>query len=189
MKHLFTALLSSSLLVAGLCSPAFADDSDEGWKAKAINLSWSGSGVQKDLRGVVRKAEGVYSGDAATAGNVAFTCYSGNFSVNVALKNIDMGVLFTETPDSTRRKIKRADIKIDGEVIKSSDWIYMPAMKVYRARKKSTAAKLYNSVIRESDVMMKSNGSKYTPLNLPKQNEAFRKFGSGCGMGVLAKKE
>jgi len=193
MKFIFTATLSSFLLISGVSTQAFAkqDSVDEidGWTAKTINLSWHGSGVQKKMRGVIQPAEGVYSGTAQTAGNVAFTCYSGNFSVNVALKPIDLGILFTDTPDSTRRKVKRADIQIDGEKIKSSDWIYMPAIKVYRARKRSTAAKLYNSVIRQSDVLMKSNRSQYIKLNLPKSDLAFKNFGAECGIGALANKK
>ena len=156
---------------------------NSGWTPKTINLSWTGNGVQKEMRGVIQKAEGVYSGSAATPGNVAFTCYAGTFTVNVALDEIDVGTLFIGTPDSSRRKIKRADMKIDGTRIKSSDWIYMPAMKVYMARKRSTAAKLYNAVIRGSEVTLKSGGSDYVPLNLPKVDRAFQNFGSECGLG------
>ena len=185
-------ILISILTVTCLSYPSYAESpaspESQGWTSKVINLSWHGSGVKKDMRGVFQRAEGVYSGDAKTSGNVAFTCYGGNFSVNVSLEQIDMGTLFTNTPDSTRRKLKRAYIKINGEPIKSSAWIYMPAMKVYRAREKSTSAKLYNAVIRGSDVEMKSNRSGYVSLNLPAVDTSFKNFGSDCGLGILTKK-
>jgi len=196
MKHFLTAGLSSFLLIFGVSLTAYAEDNvlkphvdtRDGWKPKTINLSWTGNGVKKDMRGVMQKAEGIYSGNEGTTGNVAFTCYAGSFSANIALEPVNLEVLFLGTPDSRRRKIKRADIKIDGESIKSSDWIYMPAMKVYRARKKSTAAKLYNAVIRKSEVLVKSGRSNYVALQLPEQDRAFKNFGSQCGMGLHAVK-
>ena len=111
-----------------------------------------------------------------------------NFTVNVALEPMDMKELMRRPDKSNRRKAKRPDIKINGTAIKNADWIYMPALKVYQARRKSTAAKIYNSVVRQDTVSMRGRGKDFVPLNLPKVDAKFKEFGSECGLGTASKK-
>jgi hypothetical protein len=158
------------------------------WQAFTINYRFTGSAVKKDMRGVFMPAESIYSGNGTTPGNVAFTCYAGNFTVNVALEPMDMKELMRRPDKSNRRKAKRPDIKINGTAIKNADWIYMPALKVYQARRKSTAAKIYNSVVRQDTVSMRGRGKDFVPLNLPKVDAKFKEFGSECGLGTASKK-
>ncbi len=163
-------------------------DSQRGWTSQTLHMIWTGMGVKKEFRGATMPMDSIYSGDETTSGNVAFTCFAGAFSANVALKPVSLENIIKNPPKTRRAKLKRPDIKIDGEIIKSTDWIYMPKLEVFRARKKSTASKLYNSVIRKTKVEMRSGLGDYTLLNLPPVDRAYKNFGSECGLGIAAKK-
>jgi len=188
MKKLLLSLSLGALALSFTPASSFAVDAPAGWQAYTINYAFTGSAVKKDMRGVYMPAESIYSGDATTPGNVAFTCYAGNFAVNVALEPMDMKDLMKSPDKSTRRKAKRPDVKINGESIKNADWIYMPKLKVYQARRRTTAAKFYNSVIRKDAISMRGKGKDFVSLNLPPLDPAFKEFGSECGMGTLAQK-
>ncbi|WP_189499242.1 hypothetical protein [Algimonas arctica] len=160
---------------------------DQGWKNVIINLSWRGNAVSKAELGITKPAEVVYSGTADTPGNIVFNCYNGRPSVSFAILPIDMRGMMTEPPDSRRMKLKRPKISIDGVRIKGEDWIYMPAMKVYRARRIGSFKALYNATILGSDVRVKA-GSDNIQLNVPPADDVFKDFGATCGIGRLAKR-
>jgi hypothetical protein len=200
MKTLLTTCLLT-LASAALAAPSFAQDlstysqetaqaeaSESGWSHVTMNIVWTGSGVKREYRGKAMPMETIYSGDKTTPGNVAFTCYAGTLSANVAFDPVDMKALVRNRPRTKRAKLRRPDMKIDGEFVKTADWIYVPKFKVYRARKRPPAAKLYNSVIRGSDVEMRPQGDDYMALNLPPPDRVFKNFGAECGMGLSAKK-
>lgn len=144
--------------------------------------------MKKKYTGVVLPMDSVYSGNDTTEGNVAFTCFSGAFAANVALEPVNLGDIIKNPPKTKRTKLRRPDIRIDGEFMRSTDWIYLPKLRVYRARKKSTAAKLYNAVIRKNKVEMRAGSGDYTLLNLPPVDSAYKNFGAECGLGIAAKK-
>jgi len=192
MKHilpLFIFALSASLAPPSLATAnEIKSESQAGWTAQTLRIRWLGNSVKKKYQGVTMPMDSIYSGDETTVGNVAFICHAGTFSVSAALKPNDFGVILKNPIRSKRPKIKRPNMKIDGESILSTEWIYMPEHKVYRAKKKLTAAKIYNSVLRKSKVEIKSSGGEYVSLNLPPVDRAFKNFGSECGLGIAAKK-
>ena len=189
MKHVVLSLgLSAFAFISASADSHAVEPAPTNWQAFNINYSFTGSAVKKDMRGVFMPAESLYSGDSTTPGNVAFTCYAGNFTVNVALEPMDMKDLMRSPHKSNRRKAKRPDIKINGAPIKNADWIYMPTLKVYQARRRSTAAKIYNSVIRQDTVSMRGRGKDFIQLNLPTVDPKFKNFGAECGMGTASKK-
>lgn len=159
----------------------------QGWKKVLINVSWRGSGVRLDELGKVRTAEVVYSGTADTPGNLMFNCYGGRPSVSFAIKPTNMRNMLTNAPDSRRMNIKRPKISVDGVRIKGEDWIYMPAMNVYRARRTASFKALYNATVLGADVRVKTRGDDIR-LNMPPADDVFKNFGVECGLGLLAKR-
>lgn len=159
----------------------------DGWKRVTIRVSWRGGGVSLDELGKVRTAEVIYSGTADTSGNVSFSCYNGRPSVSFAIRPTNMREMLTNPPDSSRMKLQRPKISINGERIKSEDWIYMPAMKVYRARRIAPLKSLYNATVRGADVRVKTRGDDIR-LNIPKADTVFKNFGAECGLGLRAER-
>jgi len=172
-------------LCAAVCSPfsANAEEASTGWQSSNISIAFSGNAIKKDMNGVYLDAEAIYSGTAETEGNVAFTCYNGRYAASVALKPVDLEMVIKDAMDSRRRKIRKLRYTLNGETQKSAEWIYMPALKVYMARKQSTSAKLYNAAVRGDVVTLRDREKEPTELNLPKQDMTFVNFGKSCGLG------
>ena len=160
----------------------------DAWQKRNIKLTFYGSGVQRDSRGQAYYAEAIYSGDETTAGNLAFTCYTGKLSASFALDPVDLGPLFANPANSRRLKNRRPVVLIDGEQVSSKDWIWMPKMKVYRARRRASTIQLYKAVLRGSTVEMQDRGETVR-LNIPAADATFKNFGAGCGVGLGALKK
>lgn len=158
---------------------------DAGWQAATLGISWRGYAIPKDELEKMRPAEVVYSGSIQTSGNVAFVCYNGRPSVSFAVEPTDMMAMMVDPPSSRRMKIKKPKMTVDGENIKSEEWIFMPALDVYRARRSAPFKTLYNATLLGSDVRAKI-GRIEMPLNLPPADDAFKDFGANCGIGRLA---
>lgn len=162
-------------------------NSEQGWTALSVGVSFRGDAVSVDELGKTRIADIVYSGTAETPGNLFFNCYNGRPSVSFALEPVDMQALISNPPDSTRMKLRRPKIIVDGKQIKGEDWIYMPAMDVYRMRRVASFRALYNATLTGSDVRIKSRPEDI-PLNMPAADDAFKDFGAACGIGRLAER-
>jgi len=184
------ALLSIPVFAIALALPipSAANESGDGWSSMTSRITWTGLGVKREYRGVKMPIDAVYSGTEETAGNAAFTCYAGTLTAALALEPVNMRNAVKASSMTGNVKRKRLDMKIDGEALKSENWIYMPELKVYRARKKSMSAKLYNAVIRQSAVEIKAGGDDYVPVKLPRVDRVFGNFGSECGLGTAARK-
>lgn len=143
--------------------------------------------MSRDELGKVRPAEVVYSGTADTPGNILFNCYNGRPSVSFAITPTGMRTMLTKAPDSRRMSIKRPKIIINGDRIKGEDWIYMPEMNVYRARRTASFKSLYNATVLGSDVRVKTRGDDIR-LNMPPADDVFKDFGAECGLGLLAER-
>ena len=154
----------------------------DGWNHLFMTITWTGSAVALDELGKPKPAEVIYSGTATTEGNVAFVCYDGRLSVSMALEPVDLRDAVLDTPSSRRLRVAIPDITIAGEEQSAKQWAYMPAMKVFRARKKSSAAKLYNAAIRNDPVTARYRGDTIS-LNMPQIDNTFADFGADCGMG------
>jgi len=187
-SHLYPFFLAG--FIGSLMAPlgASAQDhegQDQGWTALTVGVSFRGGAVSVDELDRTRPAEVVYSGTAETPGNVLFNCYNGRPSVSFALEPADMRALMSNPPESTRMKLKRPKIDVDGTRIKGEDWIYMPAMNVYRMRRTASFRALYNATLRGSDVRVKARPNDIA-LNMPPADDAFKDFGAACGIGRLA---
>jgi hypothetical protein len=187
MTKLYCRFLSyiSVFALAAIPLTTMAQSASEGWKADTLRISFTGTAVNKDDRGVVRPIEIVYTGTADTPGNVIFVCYMGRKSLNFAIRPTDMPTLLTESLDSNRRRSSDPIITVDGEQIKSQDWTYMPVVGAYHARRPASFRTFYNATILGSTVRVRSNGEAIT-LNLPKADHNFKTFGSECGLGLNA---
>jgi len=187
MKYLLAAL---AIILAP--QAAFAEEASppsEGWQSENIKIRYIGSGVKREMRGVIMPAESIHSGDPTTSGNVVFTCYAGSFTAIFATEPTDFASIINQKKVAKGRfKRKRLKLKIDGDIQDSMDWVYIPNLGVYRARTKVGAAKLYNATIRGDSVAVKTPGKDYVPLNLPPVDMTFRNFGPECGLGKHAKK-
>lgn len=168
---------------ASVSSPSEKD----GWKKIMVTIAFAGSAVLRDERYEPNRVEVIYTGTGETRGNVQFNCYNGRPSVSFAVDPVDMREMLANAPDSRRRNLKRPKISIDGEQIKSQDWIYMPAMQVYRARRLASLKSLYNATVLGSAVQVKTRGDSVL-LNLPKADDVFKDFGAECGLGRLAER-
>lgn len=135
-----------------------------------------------------RDAEVIYSGSAQTEGNVALTCHRGTLTLSVAGEARDMRKLITDPPESQRFRVTLPNVTIDGKRIKGEQWLFMPAMKVYRAREFETIARIYNAAVRGSDVRFRHRG-RDIQLNLPPLDNTFKTFGADCGRGINAKRD
>lgn len=195
-KHIASCLMGAALVALPVSSHAQSNTApsasegldntkNQGWQNVVINLSWRGSAVSKAELGTTKPAEVVYSGTADTPGNIVFNCYNSRPSVSFAILPADMRGMMTNPPDSRRMKLKRPKISIDGVRIKGEDWIYMPAMKVYRARRMGSFKALYNATVLGSDVRVKTGGENIQ-LNIPPADDVFKDFGATCGLGRLA---
>lgn len=185
MKYLFAAL------ILGLSSSVNAADApSEGWTSYDIKIKYTGGGVKREMRGVVKPAESIFSGDTNMSGSVIFTCVGGALTAGFAPDPIDFVSIIRQAKVAKGRfKRKRLDFKINGEEEEDRvDWVYIPKLNLYRARKKLTAAKLYNAAVRGDSVDVKARGKEYVSLQLPPVDTAFRNFGSDCGLGIHAKK-
>jgi len=181
----------SILLTVFLSQPIFAAEEAEpapGWSSQITHMTWQGTGVKRDMRGKQMPIESIYSGNTETEGNVAFTCYIKSFSASFAPDAVDLESVLRQGASTKQVKLRRPDIKINGEKIDRTDWIYLPKLGVYRARKKSTSAKLYNAVIRRDKIEVKTRRRDYVALNLPPVDITFKNFGPECGLGAHAKK-
>jgi len=194
------SILLSTLLLAGATlipltvdaqstsgSAAVSPFEKEGWKKVFVTIVFTGSAVSLDELGKPNQIEVVYSGTSETRGNVQFNCFNGRPSVSFALEPVDMREMLTNPPDSRRRKLKRPKISIDGTRIDGEDWIYMPAMEVYRARRMASLKSLYNATVMGSAVEVRTRGNTEL-LNLPTADDAFKDFGAKCGLGRLAER-
>jgi len=140
-----------------------------------------------DELGKVRTADVVYSGTADTPGNLMFNCYGGRPSVSFATEPTNMRTMLTDAPDSRRMSIRRPKISVDGKRISGEDWIYMPKINVYRARRTASFKTLYNATGLGADVRVKSRGDDIR-LNTPPIDDVFKNLGAECGLGRLAKR-
>ena len=187
MKYLVAAL---AIILAP--QAAFAEEASapsEGWQSFDIKIRYTGGGIKREMRGVIKPAESIFSGDTNTSGSVILTCVGGSFTASFAPDPIDFVSIITQGKVAKGNyKRKRLDFKINGEVEQRIDWVYIPKLGVYRAGKRSSAAKLYNATIRGDRVEVKTRGKDYQPLFLPPVDTAFRNFGSECGLGIYAKK-
>ena len=144
--------------------------------------------MKRVMRGKRIPIDSIYSGTAETTGNVAFSCYVNTFAASFAPDAIDLKEALQLGVSTKQVKLRRPDIKINGEKIKRTDWIFLPKLGVYRAHKKSTSAKLYNAVILGDKIEAKTKGRAYVTLNLPPVDRVFKNFGPECGLGAYGKK-
>lgn len=187
MKYLVTAFI---LCIAP--QAAIAKDTagpSEGWQSQNVSIRYTGLGVKREMRGVINPAETIYSGDTTTSGNVVFTCFAGRFTASFASAPIDFASIITQKKVAKGGfKRKRLKFKTAGETSEVAGWAYIPKLEIYRAGRRSAAAKLYNAAIRGDDVQVKIRGKGYQPLNLPPVDAAFKTFGAECGLGIHANK-
>ena len=187
MKYLLAALAIA--LAPQAASAIDAPAPSEGWQTQNMKIRYLGSGVKRDMRGVINPVESIHSGNPTTSGNVVFTCLAGSLTVSFASEPVDFQAILTQKKVAKGRvKPKRLDFKIAGEDQQFVDWVYIPKLGIYRARKKLTAAKLYNAAVRGDSVEVKTRGKTYQSLNFPPVDTAFKNFGTDCGLGIHAKK-
>ena len=159
------------------------------WEHTNIDISFVGSGIRRDVRGISYDAEAIYTTETEKAGNVAFICVNGTFVSNVALTPQDFKLVISEWLSSTRVKIRQPTVLINGESIRPTRWTYSPTLQFLLPRKTLTTKKLYNAAIRGDTVQIKMDGKDPLTLVLPKPNVAFADFGAACGLGRNAKKD
>jgi len=183
MKYLLAALVLS--LTPHAASAADAASPGESWTSHDMVVQHLKNGARNEVRNVTKPVKSIYSGNKMTPGNVVFSCVGGSLTVSFAPKPVDFAALLTKdkAPTGTAQR-RRLDYRINGEKQPFVDWVKIPKLGVYRARKTSTAAKLYNAALRGQEVDVKIRGKDYMPLQLPTVDTAFKNFGSECGLGL-----
>jgi len=192
MKYLFCILALVSMVVpfqvsAQDTTPNHATEPANTWAAFDMTMSYSGLGFTKTQRATLDEGEVIYT-TSTTQNGLMFSCLAGSFGVAASLKPKDFRATFSET--AGRHKGRYLDMRLDGgEKIGLGLWIYKPTLDAISSRKRSQAAKLYNTVVRRQKVTLHMDSKKPVLLDLPKPNTAFAEFGAECGIGKFAKKK
>ncbi|MEM6556920.1 MAG: hypothetical protein AAF642_13655 [Pseudomonadota bacterium] len=110
---------------------------------------------------------------------VRFSC-SEQFGLKVTISFLprDQGEL--TGGERTSYKIRRSKLAIDGRESESVNWVHFPELRTVQNRQASTARKLFNAVITESDFTVKEPRKDTVRINLPPVDEAFKTFSRSC---------
>ncbi|RKQ69284.1 hypothetical protein DES40_2083 [Litorimonas taeanensis] len=178
-------LLSGAVALAQAGTASSSTEAPE-WSHTSFRMQFTGNAVKLDNLGQVFEGEALFTNYPEKKGNVAFSCLTSTLTANIGLVPVDFEAYFREFPRSRRGKVKLPYLYINGEKVKSGQWIYAPNLKIYMPRKKHVVGKLYNAAIRGDSVTLSTNDKDHIPLILPKPNANFANFGAGCGIGKHA---
>ena len=123
MKYILSALITVIFTQHALAAEQTAQA--EGWSPHVAYITWQGTGVKSDLRGKRIPIEAIYSGNAETEGDVAFSCYIKSYAASFAPGPVDLEDVLGQVANTGQVKLRRPDIKINGEKMKRTDWIYL----------------------------------------------------------------
>ena len=191
------------ILTALWIVPASAanEDNNEGmnnWVNQQIRLSYKGEGYSDHRKNSVERGEELFTSSATETG-VYFRCLEGRLRVGLvfepqnlrdAFRNNNItGVSgngnFVPTSNNLRSVKVRFD---DGKYIGLGRWIYYKKKSALMSRDRKSAAKIYNAIIKKQAIYAKTSGKPEVLLAVPKIDETFADFGSGCGIGRLQDK-
>ena len=135
-----------------------------------------------------------YKGEALTtsselASGLLFICMNEKLRVSAATTPQNLRKTSRIASRSAKRVYVDMSLNDNKEKTSLGRWVYANDTKIIRSAKRSSAAKLYNAVIRQQKVTLHIGGKKPVTLTLPKPNSDFNTFGAACGLGTLAKKK
>ena len=179
-------------LIGALClavpATVLAQDAPQGdgWQFYKLTLIPE-SKIQIGTSGEVifAQAEDRFGDDAA--GSVAFMCLNQELMATMTYEAVTaMG--FTMLWDNPKLRNARAELVIDGEGQGYHGFTRSRANKMLLPQDRKDTKRLYNAVLRGSDVRLRYPGAgDPVPLHLPEVNDTFRNFGSECGIGLYGK--
>lgn len=155
-------MIVTGLLASGLAGAAIADE----WHAK----SHSDENSSKEV---------IFSGDE-TSNGILFLCTGGSLAAYVATEPGDISERMQDF--SAKARALSVRLAAGDRTYEADRWIHMPRMRILVPPSSASAA-LYNAVVRGDAVTIERRARSPITITPPPMNDAFKDFGSGCGLG------
>ena len=173
---------------AGFAANAQNTEAQNAWEKYDFRLTILNQAKPSQKDAHKYKGEALATTSDASSG-LMFICMNGSFRVSAAATPQNLRKTSRIASRSAKRLYVDMSLNDDKKKISLGRWVYANDTKIIRSAKRSSAVKLYNSVIRQQKVTLHIGGEKPVTLNLPKPNSDFNTFGAACGLGTLAKKK
>lgn len=145
------------------------------------------SSLQTGLSGEIVEAQAETGPGDNAPGSVAFMCLNSELMAVISYEDVDIGNL-RSLWDKPRLRNTNAELVVNGEGLGSNGYTHSRSQKLLLPQKPSDRSRLYNAVLRQTDVKLRwGRLGDLLELHLPEPNEAFRTFGSECGLGLYGK--
>jgi hypothetical protein len=178
------------LLAATLTTPAFAAQADMSEDAAWSRSTDTITEIRNrtidpvDVEMVIAQAQTVDGNP--DAGSLGFLCLQGDLMVAVSYDDVDMSESMNSLWSRLNLRKKGGFLTIDGEQGDYHPFAQARGEKMFLVQRESDKAKIYNGVLRQSDMSLRINAKDYA-IKVAAPNDNFRQFGESCGLGLKAR--